>query len=101
MATDFPRTCSSRAAPARVAPSRLVPARLGVAALLACAGAAGCATTAPRERILLSSPPPAIPERPAREPPGREPPAGSIDLVLSAARASVGRPPQDCAGFVE
>jgi peptidoglycan DL-endopeptidase CwlO len=106
MATDFPRTCSSRAAPARVAParvapSRLVPARLGVAALLACAGAAGCATTAPRERILLSSSTPAIPERPSREPAWQATPAGSIDLVLSAARASVGRPTQDCAGFVE
>jgi hypothetical protein len=76
-------------------------------ALLACAGGLGCATTgaAPTGRVLLSSSPAysalALPDRPYREPASAAGPVQPIDLVLSAARASVGKPTRDCAGFVE
>jgi peptidoglycan DL-endopeptidase CwlO len=103
MAPDRLRTSSSLATASRAprgVPARVAPARLGVAVLLACAAASGCATTAARERVLLSSTA-AAPAPGPRVPAAQARPDGSIDLVLSAARASVGKKTQDCAGFVE
>jgi hypothetical protein len=75
--------------------------------LLTCIGGLGCATTGapPAGRVILSSYSPpsasALPDRAYREPARRAWPAQPIDLVLAAARASVGKPTRDCSGFVE
>ncbi|GAC1343298.1 MAG: hypothetical protein NVSMB23_16980 [Myxococcales bacterium] len=70
------------------------------AALIAVAGAGGCATAGapPRQTVILSSAPAPLPDRTERP---REEAAGSLGMVLAAARASLGKPTKDCSGFVE